>query len=258
MQLGRWKIIDYIAVPIKWETRSAVARNCCAQNLTDHWPVLAYVRLPVKKEKCLHEGNSALKGWRAKAESDETGFGRVIVKGLEAAEDKMGDVSVDDITECSPKDARAVGFESAGGGGGNKLVKKTKEHIEAEKTLRGRTGEELKLQKVKNKTEGCHTLYYENERGTTWYRQKWEEGGQECEHIYADVYTLPSTKIFLTLLSTHMWLKAEESADVSMFVSLKQPAQSSRAHVFAVRTVIYTFSYTVYTFHKSDSHDALF
>ena len=31
-QLQKWKIIDYIARPINWETRSTVARNCCAQN----------------------------------------------------------------------------------------------------------------------------------------------------------------------------------------------------------------------------------
>ena len=42
-QLQKWKIIDYIAVPIKWETRSTVVRNCRAQNLTDHWPVMTFV-----------------------------------------------------------------------------------------------------------------------------------------------------------------------------------------------------------------------
>ena len=39
-QLQKWKIIDYVAVPIGWITRSTVARNCRAQNLTDHWPVV--------------------------------------------------------------------------------------------------------------------------------------------------------------------------------------------------------------------------
>ena len=58
-------------------------------------------------------------------------------------------------------------------------MKKTKEHLEAEKNLRGKIGEELKeakrnlakqrryrarrtiqeLQKGKNKNEGCHALY---------------------------------------------------------------------------------------------------
>ena len=48
-------------------------------------------------------------------ESDACGFGRVIVGSLEAAEDVMGEVSIEDITECIPKAARAVDFESAGG-----------------------------------------------------------------------------------------------------------------------------------------------
>ena len=188
----------------------------CSKSYTS-LAVMTCVRLPGKNEKCWHEGNSALRGWRAEAESDETGFGRVRVEGLEAAEDVMGDVSIDDMTECIPKAARAVEFESAGGGGGVKLVKKTKGHLEAEKNFRGRTGEELKeakrnlakqsrkyrarrtiqeLQEVTNKTEGCHTLYCANE-GTTSDMQKWkDEEGEECEHVYTDVYTLPHTGFF--------------------------------------------------------------
>ena len=49
-QLQKWKIIDYIAVPIKSEKRSIVARNFRAQNLTDHWPVMTCARPPQKKE----------------------------------------------------------------------------------------------------------------------------------------------------------------------------------------------------------------
>ena len=56
------KIIDYIATPIKWETRSTVARNCRAQNPTDHWPAMTYVRLPQKNEGWRYENNSVLKG----------------------------------------------------------------------------------------------------------------------------------------------------------------------------------------------------
>ena len=48
----------------------------------------------------------------------------------------------DDITKNKPKAVRAVEFKSAGGG--NKLVKKTKGHLEAEKKLRGKAGEERK------------------------------------------------------------------------------------------------------------------
>ena len=66
VQLQKWKFTDNIAVPIKWETRSTVARNCNAQNLSDHWPVMTYVRLPEQKEEWRYEGNSALKGWKPK------------------------------------------------------------------------------------------------------------------------------------------------------------------------------------------------
>ena len=34
-----------------------------------------------------HSGNSNLKGWRPKTVSEESGFGKVIVENLEAAED---------------------------------------------------------------------------------------------------------------------------------------------------------------------------
>ena len=54
----------------------------------------------------------------------------------------MGDISIEDITKNMLSAARAVEFESTGGG--NKLVKKTKEHLEAEKNLRGKDGDELK------------------------------------------------------------------------------------------------------------------
>ena len=49
MQLQKWKIIDCIAAPINWETRSTVARNCCAQNLTDLLHVLTRFKLPERK-----------------------------------------------------------------------------------------------------------------------------------------------------------------------------------------------------------------
>ena len=55
----------------------------------------------------------------------------MIVESLEDAEDVMGEISIDDITKNTPKAAGAVEFESSGGG--NKLVKKTKERLEAEK-----------------------------------------------------------------------------------------------------------------------------
>ena len=124
-QLQKWKIIDYIAVPISWVTRSTVARKCRAQNLTDHWPVMTYVRLPHKKEGWRYQNNSILKGWRPKTESDESGFGRMIVRSLEDAQDLMGGISIEDITKTLRKAARAIEFESTGGG--HKLAKKTRE-----------------------------------------------------------------------------------------------------------------------------------
>ena len=137
--LQKWKISDYIAIPIKWETRSTVARNCLAHDLTDHWLVLTYIKLPGKKEKWQHSGSSSLKVWRPKTTGDESGFGRMIVGKLEAAEDVMGEISIEDITKCIPNAARAVEFETTRG-----MInwKKTAEHLEAEKNLRRRMGGE--------------------------------------------------------------------------------------------------------------------
>ena len=55
---------------------------------------------------------------------------------LEAAEDVMGEVSIEDITERIPKAASAVDLESAGGR--NRWVKKIAEHRDAERTLGGK------------------------------------------------------------------------------------------------------------------------
>ena len=70
------KIVDYIAVPIKRETRS----TCRAQNLTDHWPVMTYVMLPQKREGWRYENNSVLKRWKPQTEGDDAGFGRMLIK----------------------------------------------------------------------------------------------------------------------------------------------------------------------------------
>ena len=79
--------------------KSVVARDCRAQNLVDHWPVVTYVRLPCKKESWKHHNDSILKGWRPKTENDEAGFGRLIVESLEDAQDLLGEVSIEDITK---------------------------------------------------------------------------------------------------------------------------------------------------------------
>ena len=64
----------------------------------------------------------------------------MIVESLEEAEDVMGDISIEDITKKLPMAARAVEFESTGGR--NRLIKKTRDHLEAEKSLTGKEGEE--------------------------------------------------------------------------------------------------------------------
>ena len=160
-ELQQWKIIDYIASPSNWESRSTVARYCWAQNKTDHSPVITHVKLPEKKERWHYAGNSSL-----------IGFGKVIVEKLEA---------------------RGIEFEAAGGRG--QWEKKSKEHNEAERNLRGEIGEELKepiknlakqwrkyrarriiltLQRTKNNT-ACQSLYCRAEEGKTRDRQKWVE-----------------------------------------------------------------------------------
>ena len=70
-----------------------------SKNLTDHWPVVTYVRLPQKKEMWMYKNNSVLKGWRPKTENDEAGFGRIVVESLEEATDLMGDVCIEDIIQ---------------------------------------------------------------------------------------------------------------------------------------------------------------
>ena len=142
-ELQKWKIIDYIAVPIEWSTKSAVARDCRAQNLTDHWPMVTYVKLPHKKESWKYRNNFILKGWKPKKESDEAGFGRMIVGSLEDAQDLMGVVSIEDITKKLPMAAGAVEFESTRRR--NRLVKKTRENLAAEKNLRGKEVRSYKL-----------------------------------------------------------------------------------------------------------------
>ena len=48
----------------------------------------------------------------------------MIVGSLEDAEDPMGDISIEDITKNLPNAAKAIEFESTGGG--NRLIKKRK------------------------------------------------------------------------------------------------------------------------------------
>ena len=72
-----------------------------------------------------------LKGWRPKTESDECGFGSVIVERLEATQDVLFKVCIEDITECMPTAAR-VDFDSAG---------RPQRPLAAERYLCGKDGE---------------------------------------------------------------------------------------------------------------------
>ena len=126
---------------------------------------------------------------------------------LEDAQDLMGEISIEDKTKNLPKAARAIEFESTGGR--NKLTKKTKGHVEAQRNLRRKDGDELKLankeltkqrrrykarrimqemQKVKNKPFVCQALYCKEEEGhATTDRQKWkEELGRYLRKKYQD------------------------------------------------------------------------
>ena len=107
----------------------------------------------------------------------------MLVAGLEDAEDLLSDISIEDMVKNLPTAARAIEFESSRGEGA-KMVKKTKEHFDAEKNLRGKDDDELKMakkeltkhrrryrarrimqevQKVMKNTNACHKLYCENE-----------------------------------------------------------------------------------------------
>ena len=69
------------------------------------------------------------------------------MESLEDAEDMMGHLSIEDITKKLQMAARAFGFESTGGR--NSMVRKTREHLEAEMNLKGTEGDKLKIAKRK-------------------------------------------------------------------------------------------------------------
>ena len=125
----------------------------------------------------------------------------MIVESLEDAEDPMGDISIEAITKNLPNAAKAIECESTRGG--NRLIKKTKEHLEAEKNLRGKDGDELKMakreltkqrrrytarrimqemQKVKNKQAGCQALFCgKRMRNNEWQAKMGGGAGQILE-----------------------------------------------------------------------------
>ena len=100
MRLQKWKITDYIAVHFNWETRNLLRSKlnrplACVEACKTAWAK----RAVGTQQQC------GLERMEAHNRKNECGFGIVIVKSLEAAEDEMG----------VPKAARAVDFESAGG-----------------------------------------------------------------------------------------------------------------------------------------------
>ena len=123
-------------------------------------------------------------GWRPKTECDEACFCRSLVESLEDAENILGEVSTEDMSKKWPKAARSFEFESARGG--NKAVRKTLEHLEAEKNLRGKEGEEAarrrlskhrrkfkaqriveETKKAKTNQDMCKSLFCGKEEGPT-------------------------------------------------------------------------------------------
>ena len=60
----------------------------------------------------------------------------MIVESFEDASDLMCDVSIEDITEVLSEASSSSEFESSGKR--SRIVKKSKEHIEAEMNLRGK------------------------------------------------------------------------------------------------------------------------
>ena len=86
--------------------------------------------------KATREKGEVAAQWEFKLEGVETENNRTTV---EAAEDVMGEISIEDITTCIPNAARAVEFETTRG-----IInwKMKAEHLEAEKNLRRRMGGE--------------------------------------------------------------------------------------------------------------------
>ena len=105
-----------------------------------------------RKKGWKYEDNSFLKRWKPNTESEETGFGTMILGSLEDTEDLILDLSIEDITKTLPKAARAIDFDSTEGR--HKLRKETKEHAEAEANLRVKDGDELKLAKKELNKQG--------------------------------------------------------------------------------------------------------
>ena len=112
-----------------------------------------------------------------------------LMTALDDAEDLMGDINIEDNVEN-------LSIAATIKGGGAKRVKKTKEHLEAEKNLRGKGADALtkakreltkqrrrykarritqEVEQAKKKQNACREVHFEKEGGKTTDRQKWKE-----------------------------------------------------------------------------------
>ena len=117
----------------------------------------------------------------------------MIVESLEDASDLMDHVSIEDNSQELSNAVSAIKFDSSGKG--SRIVKNSREHIQAERNLRGQSEEELMLAKreikrqrrkygtriitqemqgVKKNQFVCHALQCEEDGLAARGRQKWK------------------------------------------------------------------------------------
>ena len=128
-ELQKWKILDYVCLPVEWATRSTIARILSSQRVIDHWPVVTIIAVPEVKERWRCTNGLFLKRLTPASLSDEVGFAISIMSKLDDTEDAVGEVSIEVITKSILEAARSVNFERRGVR--SQPVKKTKEDIES-------------------------------------------------------------------------------------------------------------------------------
>ena len=103
-KLQKWKIIEYIAAPIQWETRSTVARHCRTQNLTDHWPSDDVRQVATTDCKQL-----SLERMEARNRRRWVCIREMLMTALDDAENLMCDINIEYIVDDLRMAARAIG-----------------------------------------------------------------------------------------------------------------------------------------------------